>query len=404
MNLKINKFSIKLNQLQNGKEIIHWTVNKNMTNLFNSHAWKYSKCIENKGFSFNKEEILNILSKQDIDEAFLNISKWQNYKPTPLLLLNKLSKQLNLDKIYYKDESKRFDLKSFKALGGAYAVEKVAKKKKDIIVSSATAGNHGRSVAWGAKKLGLKCKIFISEYVSEERGKVMENLGAEVIKVKGGYENSLIECIKQSSKNNWEIIQDVAWNDYLLIPKLTMAGYSVMMKEITDQINKEEITHIILQAGVGGMAAAMVAGIARYLNNIPTIIVVEPDSAACVMESIKNGKIKKINILKESLMGGLSTNEVSLVPWQILKKSINYCISLPDDDIAKTMKLLACASFSQNKIIAGENSTPGIISLIAICNDEKMKKKINIKSDSKVLLIGCEGDTDEKMYQKLLKQ
>ena len=152
------------------------------------------------------------------------------------------------------------------------------------------------------------------------------------------------------------------------------------------------------------MAAAMIAGTARYLKNIPIIIIVEPDSAACVMESIKNGKIIKINISKESLMGGLSTNEVSLVPWEIIKKSVNYCISLPDDDIARTMKLLANASLSENKIIAGENSTPGVISLIAICNDEKIKNKVNLNSNSKVLLIGCEGDTDEEMYQKLLEK
>ena len=375
-----------------------------MTIISNGHLWKYSKYIENKNFSFNKEEILKILSKEEIDEAYLRISKWENYNPTPLLLLNKLSKELNLNTIYYKDESKRFNLKSFKALGGAYAVEKVAKGKKDITVSTATAGNHGRSVAWGAKKLDIKCKIFISEYVSYERGKVMEQLGADVVRVKGNYENSLIECIKKSTENNWKIIQDVAWKNYTFIPKLTMAGYSVMMKEIADKINNEEITHIILQAGVGGMAAAMIAGTARYLKNFPIIIIVEPDSAACVMESVKNGKIRKINILKESLMGGLSTNEVSLVPWEIIKKSVNYCISLPDDDIARTMKLLANASLSENKIIAGENSTPGVISLIAICNDEKIKNKVNLNSNSKVLLIGCEGDTDEEMYQKLLEK
>ena len=373
-----------------------------MTIISNGHLWKYSSCIENKNYSFSKEEILKTLSKEEIDEAYLSISKWKNYNPTPLLLLKKLSKELNLNKIYYKDESKRFDLKSFKALGGAYAVEKVTKGNKDITVSTATAGNHGRSVAWGAKRLGLKCKIFISEYVSDARGKAMEDLGADVIKVKGNYENSLIECIKQSTENNWQIVQDVAWKNYMLIPTLTMAGYSVMMKEIVDQIKNEEITHIILQAGVGGMAAAIIAGTARYLKNIPTMIVVEPDSAACVMESIKAGKIEKINIEKESLMGGMSCGEVSLVPWEILKNSVNYCISLPDDDIPRAMKLLGNASFGENKIIAGENAAPGVISLIASCNDEKIKKKFNLNSSSNVLLIGCEGDTDQEMYQKLL--
>ena len=375
-----------------------------MTILSNGHQWKYSEFIHNKNYSFNKNNILKSLSSKEIDDAYNSISKWEGYTPTPLILLNKLSKELNLKNIFYKNEHKRFDLKSFKALGGAYAVEKVTKGNKDIVVSTATAGNHGRSVAWGAKRLGLKCKIFISEFVSDARGEAMSNLGADVIKVKGNYEKSLIECIKQSTNNNWQIVQDVAWKDYMTVPKYTMAGYTVMMKEIVDQIKNDQITHIILQAGVGGMAGAMVAGIARYLKSVPEIIVVEPDSAACVMESIKTGKIEKVDIKRESLMGGMSCGEVSLVPWEILKNSVKHCISLPDDDIAKTMKLLGNASFSNEKIIAGENSAPGVISLITMCEDEKIKENLRLNKDSNILLIGCEGDTDQTMYQKLINQ
>ena len=375
-----------------------------MTILSNGHLWKYSEFLENKNFSFQKDKILSSLSEKDIDDAYLSISNWKGYFPTPLIELNKLSKELGLNKIFYKDEGKRFDLKSFKALGGAYAVEKVSKGNKDITVATATAGNHGRSVAWGAKRLGLKCKIFISEFVSDARGQAMSDLGADVVKVKGNYEKSLIECIQQSTDNNWQIVQDVAWEGYIKVPKFTMAGYTVMMREIVDQITNDQITHIILQAGVGGMAGAMVAGIARYLNYIPTTIVVEPDSAACVLESIRSGKIEKIEIKRESLMGGMSCGEVSLVPWEILKDSVKYCISLPDDDIAKTMKLLGNASFSKQEIIAGENSAPGVISLITSCEDEKIKEKLKLNKDSNILLIGCEGDTDQEMYQKLINQ
>ena len=222
--------------------------------------------------------------------------------------------------------------------------------------------------------------------------------------MKGNYEKSLIECIRQSTENNWQIVQDVAWKDYMLIPKYTMAGYAVMMKEIMNQIQNNMITHIFLQAGVGGMAGAMIAGIARYLDNVPITVIVEPDSAACVMESIRTGKIEKINIKRESLMGGMSCGEVSLVPWEILKDSAKFCLSLPDDDIAKTMKLLGNASFSEEKIIAGENSVPGVIGLISSCENETVKEKIQLNKDSNVLLIGCEGDTDQEMYQKLISE
>ena len=364
--------------------------------------WKYRNFLINKNSNFNKNEILKILSSDDIDEAYKIISNWDNYSPTPLILLNKLNDKLKLNKIFYKDESKRFHLKSFKALGGAYAVEKIIKGNDKKVISTATAGNHGRSVAWGSQKNNLECKIFISEFVSESRAQVMRSFGADVIRVKGNYEDSLNECIKQSKKNNWQIVQDVAWKDYKLVPKLTMAGYSVMMKEVSEQITNEKISHIILQAGVGGMAAAMVAGIARYLDHIPQIIIVEPDSAACVLESIKKGKIEKISIEKESIMGGMSCGEVSLVPWEILKNSVHFCVTVPDDYISKTVKYLANKEFSEEKIIGGECSTPGIASLIGLSNDHETRKKISLNENSNVLLFGCEGDADEELYQKLL--
>ena len=366
--------------------------------------WKHSNFLINKKHKFSKSDILSILSKNEIDEAYRVISGWNSYSPTPLIPLNKLSKKLKLNKIFYKDESKRFNLKSFKALGGAYAVEKITKGNKETIISTATAGNHGRSVAWGSKKLGLKCKIFISEFVSESRAKVIRSFGADVIRVKGNYENSLNECIKQSNQNSWQIVQDVAWKNYMLVPKLTMAGYSVMMREISEQINNQKISHVILQAGVGGMAAAMVAGIARYLDHIPQIIIVEPESAACVLASIKAEKIEKISIEKESLMGGMSCGEVSLIPWQILKNSVNHCVTVSDENISKTIKYLANCEFSEEKIIGGECSTPGIMSLISLSNDSEIRNKINLNKDSKILLFGCEGDADEELYQKLLTE
>ena len=366
--------------------------------------WKYERFLINKNSNFNKEKILQILSAEDIDIAYKTISSWDNYLSTPLISLNKLNEKLKLNKIFYKDESKRFHLKSFKALGGAYAVEKIIKGNDKNVISTATAGNHGRSVAWGAQKNGLECKIFISEFVSESRAKVMRNFGADVIRVKGNYEDSLNECIMQSNKNNWQIVQDVAWEDYKLVPKLTMAGYSVMMKEISEQIKNEKISHVILQAGVGGMAAAMVAGIARYLDYIPQIIVVEPDSAACVLESINKGKIEKISIEKESIMGGMSCGEVSLVPWEILKNSVHFCVTVSDDYISKTVKYLANKEFSNEKIIGGECSTPGIVSLAGLNNDDETRKKINLNENSNVLIFGCEGDADEELYQKLLTE
>ena len=373
-----------------------------MKKIIQNNTWSISSFLENKNYNFDKDQILSNLPGNFIDEAIESISSWDNYAPTPLLKLNKLKDELKLNNIYYKDEDKRFDLKSFKALGGAFAVYKIASEKKNITVSTATAGNHGRSVAWGAQRLGLKCKIFISEFVSESRAEAMRNLDAEVIRVKGNYDNSLKECIEQSNKNNWEIVQDVSWENYKEVPKLIMAGYTIMVKEIIDEIDNNSITHVFLQAGVGGMAAAMIAGFAKLSKNIPQFVVVEPENADCVFQSIKNNKPTSVDIKKETVMGGMSCGDVSSIAWEILKNSANFCLTIPDESISTAVALLAEARLSEEKIIGGECAVPGIIALIGSFNNKEYLDKLKLDTKSNVLLFGCEGLTDKAMYQKLL--
>ena len=371
--------------------------------LNNISKWKYSNFLINKSYNFDRKRILKLIPSNLLLNSNKTISNWKNYRKTPLLKLEKLNRNLKLNNIFYKDESKRFHLKSFKALGGAYAVEKISKKKKNIIISSATAGNHGRSVAWGAQRLGLQCKIFVSQFVSETRVKEIEKFGADVIRVKGNYENSLNECKKLSKKNNWIIVQDVSTKNYSHVPLLTMAGYSIMIKEISKQTS-HYITHILLQAGVGGMAAGVVAGVAKYFKRIPKIIIVEPDGADCVMQSIKSKSLKKIKIKKESIMGGMSCNEMSLIPWRVLKKASDFCVTVNDSKVPKTVAMLKDKKLSKRSIIGGECATPGIISLISLCNNPKTKKLINLNEKSNVLVIGCEGNADVKLYKQLLSK
>ena len=373
-----------------------------MEKIIQNDLWSISSFIENKNYNFDQKKILTHLPEKFIDEAVESISKWETYSPTPLISLNKLKEILNVKQIYYKDEDKRFDLKSFKALGGACDVNKIKDEKSAAIVATATAGNHGRSVAWGAQRLGLNCKIFISEFVSESRAKAMRNLDAEVIRVKGNYDASLKECVKQSEKNNWEIVQDVSWEGYKEVPKLIMAGYTIMIKEIMDQINDEKITHVFLQAGVGGMAAAMIAGFAKFSKKIPRFIIVEPENANCVFKSIENNRPTSVNITNETIMGGMSCGDVSTVAWEILKNSSNNCVTITDDAISIVVAMLAEAQLSDEKIIAGECAVPGIIALISLFKSKEYLDKLNLNSDSKVLLFGCERLTDKEMYKKLL--
>ena len=152
------------------------------------------------------------------------------------------------------------------------------------------------------------------------------------------------------------------------------------------------------------MAAAMIAGCARYLEYIPKIVIIEPESADCVLKAVENNKIVTIDIEKESLMGGMSCGEVSMIPWKIINNHCNFCISISDEKISDTIKLLANASFSEKKIIGGECATPGIISLIASSNNIELRKELDLDKNSQVLLLGCEGDVDEELYQNLLNK
>ena len=375
-----------------------------MKTILENEIFNISAFTENKNYEYHKQNILTNLPKELIDEAVSSIQSWETYKPTPLHSLDKLSTELNLKNIFYKDEGYRFDLKSFKALGGAYAVNKVVKDKNAKTVATATAGNHGRSVAWGAKRLGINCKIFISEFVSESRANAMRNLGADVIRVKGNYDASLKECIKQSNENGWEIVQDVSWDGYKEVPKFIMAGYSIMIKETIDQLKDNSITHVFLQAGVGGMAASAIAGFANYYKDTPKFIIVEPEDADCVFKSIENGKPTSVNIKKESIMGGISCGDVSTVAWQILKNSSKYCVTISDQAISTTVALLSEKKLSNEKIISGECGVPGVISLIGLCKNQSIRDQIGLDSNANVLVIGCEGLTDREMFEKLLNQ
>ena len=181
-----------------------------------------------------------------------------------------------------------------------------------------------------------------------------------------------------------------------------MAGYTIMVKEIISEIEMNSITHVFLQAGVGGMAAAMIAGFAKLSENIPQFIIIEPENADCVFQSIKNNTPTSVDIKKETVMGGMSCGDVSSIAWEILKNSTNYCLTIPDKAVSTAVALLADARLSDEKIIAGECAVPGLIALIGSFNNQEYLNKLNLNSESNVLLFGCEGLTDKTMYQKLL--
>ena len=282
-----------------------------------------------------------VLSRDGFRTAEAVIHHWPGYRKTPLVSLDGLAASIGVERVWYKDEARRFGLKSFKALGGAYAIAQLIMREAakhcwgtpvsspllfagkykdlaaDITVASATDGNHGRSVAWGAKLFGAKAVIYIHATVSEGRKRAIEAYGAEVRRVEGNYDDSVRQCAADAAEHGWTVISDTSYPGYMEIPVDVMQGYGVMAAEAIAQLPPdEEPSHVFVQGGVGGMAAAVAAHIAwRWKKKCPMLIVVEPESAACLLASAKSGGPKTIGGDLETVMAGLSCGEPSLLAW-----------------------------------------------------------------------------------------
>jgi len=358
----------------------------------------------------------SVLSQADMQSALDEISSWPGYEPTPLHRLHKLEKHLGCDEIHYKDESQRFGLKSFKALGGAYAVLKVIAaqhlqqqgvstalqdirqgKIKDfaskITIATATDGNHGRSVAWGAKNAGCPCRIYIHAEVSVGRAQAMQALGAEVIRIDGDYDESVKRCASDCQNNGWHMVSDTSYEGYTEVPADVMAGYTVLASEIVEQLEQPP-THVFLQAGVGGLAAAVAARLwLEYGSARPHITLVESDYSACVLQSFTDAAPATVDIVKETVMAGLSCGEMSLLAWQILSTCVDQVVTLTDDKVAAAMKLFADGAMADFAIEAGECAVPGVLALMAGQTTEH----------SRVVVLGCEGASDIDVYKAMLQ-
>ncbi len=370
----------------------------------------------------------HILNPRLFDNAYESISGWPDYTPSSLQSLPCLAAEFGIGQIYYKDESERFGLKSFKSLGGAYAVIQVltehlrvilsdnsitgvdikSGKYRDLLkgftVATATDGNHGRSVAWGAQQCGIKCKIYMHKGVSQSRAIAVELLGAEVIWVDGNYDDSLSKVKRDSIENEWHIISDTSYEGYTYIPKFVMAGYTVMTKEIMGQLKDDQIpTHIIIQGGVGGLAGAICAHAAMiWGERRPKFIVVEPETADCLYQSAKLGEPKLVHIEKETLMGGLSCGEVSIIGWGILKNNADHFITISDDNVKSAMRVMALGVGTDPSIEAGESAVAGVAMLMELRDHPEIKSELGLDENSRVLLFGTEGATDPQLYDEIV--
>ena len=354
--------------------------------------------------------------------ARAEIESWPGYAPTPLVPLPDVAEGARLGAVFYKDEGPRFGLGSFKALGGAYAVQKLLTGElarrdvaphvtaaelesgahKDatraITVTCATDGNHGRSVAWGAQRFGARCVIYVHEGVSQGRRDAIARYGAEIRVVPGNYDEAVRTCARDAAKEGWFVVSDTSWTGYTEVPRDVMQGYRLIAEEAAEQLDAPP-THAFVPGGVGGVAAAVSVQLrARYGADVK-VIVAEPEKAACLLASAEAGEPVSVPGDLDTLMAGLACGEPSLLAWQELERGAFAFVSVSDDSAVDCMKLLARRD---PKVVAGESAVAGLAALLLAARDPFARAMLGLGADSRILLFGTEGATDPETYETLV--
>ncbi|ARC94780.1 diaminopropionate ammonia-lyase [Vibrio coralliilyticus] len=376
-------------------------------------------------YSNAQREILSVAASK---QAIADISQWPGYKETPLHAFTSIAAKVGIAQLWYKDESQRFGLKSFKALGGAYAVArqlqieifnrfgktpsitelldgKWKSEVAEIVVSCATDGNHGRSVAWGAQMFGCGCVIYIHRDVSEGRKTAMEAFGAQVIRISGNYDESVRTADSEAKAHNRVIVSDTSYEGYMDIPKDVALGYTAMLAEIVEQLDGTIPSHVFVQGGVGGLASA----VCGYFWDLwgekrPRFVIVEPEQANCLQKSAKAGEPVVVDGDLDTLMAGLACGEVSTLAWEILKNGADDFMTLSEEAVPQAMRLLAGGYQSDAAVEAGESAVPGLAAAIIASEDEDFSQALGLNSESRVLVIGTEGATDPELYHQIINE
>ncbi len=336
------------------------------------------------------------------------IASWPGYAATPLVRLDGLARSLGLAALWYKDERGRFGLKSFKALGGAYAVRRLLERQprpaREVTVTCATDGNHGRSVAWGARLAGCNCVIFIHATVSEGRAAAIRRYGAEVVRVPGNYDDAVRHAAAEAARHGWFVVSDTSYAGYRDVPVDVMHGYGLMAAEILRQLPAGEVpTHVFVQVGVGALAAAICAKLwLAWGPQRPRFVAVEPERADCLLQSIAAGRPVAVHGDLETVMAGLACGEVSELAWEILREGTDVGLAIGDDWALEAVRALANPRDGDPAIVAGETGAAGLAALLALQDRPDQRAQLGLDAGARVLLLGSEGDTDPEIYRRIV--
>lgn len=355
------------------------------------------------------------------------------YKMSPLKGLPFLAERLGLGGIWIKDESARLNLGSFKVLGGSYAIYQRIKQRlgledQDIplsqvmsgslreqlgpvIFAAATDGNHGRGVAWSATRMGFESIIYVHKLTSRQRIEAIEYNGGRVVIIDGTYDDAVRQVYQDAQRNGWEVISDTAWEGYEDVPKWVMQGYTTLLSEAQEQLSGQGLgrpTHVLVQAGVGSLAAATTGFYATLLGeDRPRTVVVEPTKAACLYESMRidDGKPHSVGGDLDTIMAGLACGDPNPLAWRILRDCADYFAICPDYVAAKGMRVYAVPLHGDPFIISGESGAVTLGALMYIMEYEgaaQLREELELGPQSQVMLINTEGNTSPDDFRSVV--
>lgn len=370
------------------------------------------------------EQLQAILSMERAAESRDWLSHWSRLSvaPTPLWNLPGLATQLGIASLAIKDESKRSELGSFKALGAPCALVRLIARLypqlsppeilqgkyqtevSRLTVISASAGNHGRALAAAADSIGCTCVIVLHAEVNAERAAAIAAYGARIIRIAGNYDDSVTEAARLATENDWYVVSDTSYPGYETVPRDVMQGYGTIAAEIIEQTT-QPFTHVFLQSGVGGLAAGIASYFWEYYGATrPRLISVEPTQADCLYQSALQGNATQSSGTVNSLMAGLACGNASSLAWQIISQAVDDFLAIGDEDVISTMRLLAAGSQHNIPIVAGESGAAGLAGLLSIARMPANQASIKLGPESRVLLINTEGATAPMLYQELVSQ
>ncbi|MBM7866950.1 diaminopropionate ammonia-lyase [Heliobacterium gestii] len=373
------------------------------------------------------------LGKREIEKARRFHQSFPEYKPTPLQRLTDLAGRLGVAGIYVKDESYRFGLNAFKVLGGSYAIARhlaqrlgrdidglpyralvsheVREQLGQITFATTTDGNHGRGVAWTAKRLGQQSVVYMPKGSSLTRLEKIRVEGANACITEYNYDDAVRMTAEQARKYGWVVLQDTAWEGYEEIPTWIMQGYGTMAIEAQEQLQAlgvEKPTHIFIQAGVGSLAGAISGFFTdTFGDGRPKLAVVEPDQADCFFRSALagDGKPRSVGGDLATIMAGLACGEPNRIGWEILRDYSDMFFSCPDWVAAVGMRVLGNPLGEDRRVISGESGAVTLGLLDMLLTDPKLEEAriaLNLTADSQVLLFSTEGNTDPDKYLSIV--